>query len=246
MGNNLKRIAMWASPRCLSTVLLRSWASRPDTFVHDEPLYPHYLLVSGRNDPGRDEVLNHYETDWVKIVEQVTTGTIPAGKSIYYQKYMVYRLQPHIDINWVFKLTNCFLIRKPKEMLLSYIQLWQKNPTLETIGILRLKQLFESVRKHTGIIPPVIDAQDLLENPRHILSLLCKAVGVEFTDAMLKWHTGNPTDDIWSKYGWYENARNSTGFYHYKPKENSIPKQFESILFQCNEVYDELYKYRLK
>ena len=57
MANQLKRIAMWASPRCLSTVLLRSWASRPDTFVQDEPLYPHYLLVSGRKDPGREEVL---------------------------------------------------------------------------------------------------------------------------------------------------------------------------------------------
>lgn len=42
----VKRIAMWASPRCLSTVLLRSWSNRPDTFVHDEPLYPHYLIVS--------------------------------------------------------------------------------------------------------------------------------------------------------------------------------------------------------
>ena len=48
MINKPKRIAMWASPRCLSTVLLRSWASRRDTFVQDEPLYPYYLLVNGK------------------------------------------------------------------------------------------------------------------------------------------------------------------------------------------------------
>jgi hypothetical protein len=71
-----KRIAMWASPRCLSTVLLRSWGNRPDTFVHDEPLYPHYLLVTGRPDPGKEEVLKRYETDWVKIVEQVIQPVI--------------------------------------------------------------------------------------------------------------------------------------------------------------------------
>jgi len=180
----LKRIGMWASPRCLSTVLLRSWGNRPDTFVQDEPLYPHYLLVSGRQDPEKDEVINRYETDWVKIVEQLTTGAIPKDKSIYYQKFMVYRLLPHIDISWVTKLTNCFLIREPREMLLSYLQLWP-NPTLETIGILRLKQLFEFVRESAGVIPPVIDARDLQENPRQTLSLLCEAVGVEFTDAML-------------------------------------------------------------
>ena len=244
MTSQLKRIAMWASPRCLSTVLLRSWASRPDTFVQDEPLYPHYLLTSGRQDPGRDEVLSHYETDWVKIAKQLTTGTIPNGKSIYYQKFMVYRLLPHIDTNWIYQLTNCFLIRKPREMLLSYLRLWP-NPTIETIGIQRLKQLFESVREYSGAIPPVIDAQDLLENPRHILSLLCKAVEVDFTEAMLKWHVGNPTADSWSQYQWYDTVRNSTGFQPYTPKTDPIPDRFQDLLIQCNEVYSELYQYRL-
>ncbi len=254
-----KRIAMWASPRCLSTVLLRSWGNRPDTFVHDEPLYPHYLLITGRKDPGRDEVLNCYETDWVKIVEQVTKGSafsrmqapraaltssIPDNKSIYYQKFMVYRLLPHIDINWVHQLTNCFLIRQPREMLLSYLRLWP-NPTMDTIGMLRLKQLFEIVRDYSGAIPPVIDAGDLRKNPRQTLSLLCEALEVEFTDKMLNWSVGNPTDDIWSKYGWYDTARESTGFHPYKPKTDAIPERFQNLLSQCDEIYRELYRYRL-
>ncbi len=33
------RIAMWSGPRNLSTALMRSWASRADTAVVDEPLY---------------------------------------------------------------------------------------------------------------------------------------------------------------------------------------------------------------
>lgn len=86
-------------------------------------MYPHYLLVTGRPDPGKEEVLNRYETDWVKIVQQVTTGSIPDGKSIYYQKFMVYRLLPHIDMSWVHPLTNCFVIREPRQMLLSYLRL---------------------------------------------------------------------------------------------------------------------------
>ena len=243
MPSQLKRIAMWASPRCLSTVLLRSWASRPDTFVQDEPLYPHFL-VSGRQDPGRDEVLSLYETDWRKIAQQVTTGKVPNSKSIYYQKFMIYRLLPHIDTDWIYKLTNCFLIRDPHAMLLSYLRLWS-NPTIETIGMLRLKQLFESVCEYHGDIPPVIDAQDLLENPRHILSLLCKALGIEFKEAMLKWSIGNPTEDVWSQYEWYDTARNSTGFHPYKRKTAPIPDQFQDLLAQCNQVYRELYKYRL-
>lgn len=240
----VKRIAMWASPRCFSTVLLRSWSNRPDTFVYDEPFYPHYLLVSGRKDPGMDEVLSSYETDWAKIVEKVTNGSIQSGKSIYYHKFMVYRLLPHIDVSWISKLTNCFLIREPTEMLLSYLKLWP-NPTLETIGILRLKQLFEMVYDNSGVIPPVIDARDLQQNPRHILSLLCEAVGVEFMDSMLSWSPSNPTSDIWSQYQWYDTVRNSTGFNPYKPNNESIPERFQELLLRCEEVYKELYKYRL-
>lgn len=121
----------------------------------------YYVVVgicSGRKDPGMDEVFKHYETDWVKIVEQLTTGLIPDGKSIYYQKFMVYRLLPHIDIDWITKLTNCFLIREPRDMLLSYLRLWP-NPTLETIGILRLKQLFEMIRNYTVDILPGLKAR---------------------------------------------------------------------------------------
>ncbi len=48
------RIAMWSGPRNISTAMLRSFGSRPDTFVSDEPLYAHYLKVTGIAHPGRD------------------------------------------------------------------------------------------------------------------------------------------------------------------------------------------------
>ncbi|MGK7887828.1 MAG: hypothetical protein AB4042_00740 [Leptolyngbyaceae cyanobacterium] len=239
-----KRIGMWTCPRCLSTVLLRSWSNRPDTFVQDEPFYPHFLTVSDRQDPGREAVLKHYETDWKKIVEQLIHGEIPDQKSIYYQKFIVCRLFPHIDLDWVAELTNCFLIREPQEMILSYLKLWP-NPTLENLGTLRLRQLFYTVRDTLGTIPPVIDARDLQSNPRQTLSLLCAAVGVEFTEDMLHWPPGDPTDDIWSQYQWYDTVRQSTTFQTYTPKTEKVPDQFSDLLAQCNEVYRELYQYRL-
>ena len=42
-------------------------------------------------------------------------------------------------------------------------------------------------------MPPVIDAADVLRDPRRMLTLLCEAVGVEFTDRMLQWEPGLPT-----------------------------------------------------
>ena len=37
------KIACWSGPRNISTALMRSWSSRSDTFVSDEPFYAYYL-----------------------------------------------------------------------------------------------------------------------------------------------------------------------------------------------------------
>ena len=52
------RIAMWSGPRNLSTALMRSFGSRPDTAVSDEPFYAHYLKATGIDHPGREEILS--------------------------------------------------------------------------------------------------------------------------------------------------------------------------------------------
>ena len=51
------RIAMWSGPRNVSTALLRSFGSRADTAVCDEPLYAHYLAVTGLPHPGAQQII---------------------------------------------------------------------------------------------------------------------------------------------------------------------------------------------
>ena len=50
------RLAMWSGPRNVSTALMRSFDSRPDTVVCDEPLYAHYLREKGFPHPLAHEV----------------------------------------------------------------------------------------------------------------------------------------------------------------------------------------------
>ena len=54
------KIACWSGPRNISTALMRSWSSRNDTFVSDEPLYAHYLKETGFNHPMRKKIINNY------------------------------------------------------------------------------------------------------------------------------------------------------------------------------------------
>ncbi len=239
-------LAMWSGPRNISTALMRSWDSRADTVVIDEPLYAHYLTHSPYRDqhPGADEVIAAYETDW-RTVAQMLTSTIPAGKAIFYQKHMTHHLLPQIDLAWTDALTNCFLIREPSAMLISLDQVIP-DPELDQTGLTQQWALFERARQRTGTTPPVIDAADVLQNPRRTLSLLCDAVGVPFDEAMLAWAAGKrATDGVWAKY-WYATVEQSTGFAPYQPRSEPIPERLRARWDACNALYQRLYQHRLR
>jgi len=236
---------MWSGPRNISTAMMRAWGNREDTVVVDEPFYACYLARTRKNHPLAEEIIAHGETDWRRVVARLTTDSIPGGRNIFYQKLMTHHLLPEIDRDWITRLTNCFLIRDPAEVIASYLR---KNdePELEDLGFVQQTEIFEAVRKVTGKVPPVIDAKDVLQNPERVLRLLCEAVGVEFDPAMLQWPPGlRETDGVWAKH-WYGEVERSTSFQPYKAKSVSVPEQFKAVHERCRECYDRLRPYSVR
>ena len=245
MSNNLPvRIAMWSGPRNISTAMMRSWGNRPDTFVCDEPFYAHYLQATRRDHPGAEEVIANGETDWRKVVKRLTC-TVPEGKHVFYQKQMTHHLLPGIDRAWLGAVTNCFLIRDPREVIISYIKK-NNDPSLEDIGFVQQAEIFDWVRAETGAMPAVVDARDVLENPRKVLALLCRKVGVEFSDAMLSWPPGlRETDGIWAKH-WYGEVATSTTFRRPPAREpEPLPERLREVYERSRDCYARLYQHRL-
>ncbi|MFO1432610.1 MAG: sulfotransferase [Candidatus Competibacteraceae bacterium] len=241
----IKRIAMWAVPRSLATVLFRAWENRPDTAVWDEPLLVPYIFLKGEDFGFTREqaIAGGRETDWVKVISELT-GPLPEGKSIGYQKHQPHNLlEETMGIAWIEQLTNCFLIRDPKDMLLSLHKLVPKF-TFEQTGWAALKKLFDYIHKTRGAIPPVIDARDLQDNPRRTLSLLCDAVGVEFTEAMLSWPAKDDSKLPDAEKPWYDAAWKSTCFRPYKASTEALPEQLVDTFEKCNEIYQFLRQYR--
>ncbi len=238
------RIATWSGPRNISTALMRSWDSRSDTVVCDEPFYAHFLKTTGRDHPGRQEVLVHHEADWKKVAAWLT-GPIPDGKTVFYQKHMAHHFLPNMDGDWLDALSHVFLIRDPREMLTSLVKVIP-HPTLEDTGLPQQRALFERLGKQQVGPPPVLDARDVLENPRAMLAALCQRLEVPFQDAMLAWKPGRrPTDGVWAKY-WYASVERSTGFHAYQPKPDVVPSHLEDVYAEAQTLYEKLYAYRLQ
>jgi sulfotransferase family protein len=257
------RIAMWSGPRNISTAMMRSWGNRDDCIVVDEPLYAAYLAATGKAHPGAAEVIAAGETDWRKVVQQLIESTpltpampdpaavprgargLHSGRRIFYQKHMTHHVLAEMDRSWLGKLTNCFLIRHPREVLASYVKIVE-TPTLEDTGFPQQAGIFAWVRSSMGHNPPVLDAADVLKSPRRMLGTLCEAVGVPFQEAMLSWPPGpRASDGVWAKY-WYGEVEKSTGFRPYQEKRIELPERLSELAAACLSYYDAMHAHRLK
>ena len=238
---------MWSGPRNISTAMMRSWGNRPDTFVCDEPLYAHYLVKSGRPHPGRDEVIASQQNDWRRVVSWLAEFD-PPGKRVFYQKQMTHHLLPEVERSWIDRVENAFLIRSPRAVIASFARVIDR-PALEDTGFPQQLEIFEEVRRRTGRTPPVVDAADVVADPAGTLRLLCEALGVAFTGAMLSWPAGpRMTDGVWAKH-WYDAVVRSTSFERPESSDlraEALPEHLAALLPRAEEIYAQIHPHRLR
>jgi hypothetical protein len=239
------RIAMWSGPRTICTTMMRSFGSRADTAVLDEPFYAAYLTASGLQHPMREDVLAAHLNDWREVINQVL-GPVPDERPIWYQKHMTHHMLPEFGRDWIDQVTNAFLIQSPESILASYGQ-QRVEVTLRDIGFVQQLEIFEEVANRTGEAPPVIDGADVLADPRHALSRLCDALEIPFRREMLAWERGRrPSDGAWAPY-WYHAVEASTGFNKPRtaPSFEKLPENLKGLADLARPFYEKMRAYRL-
>ena len=204
------RIAMWSGPRNISTAMMRSFGARADCAVSDEPFYGAFLKDTGEPHPLAAETMTDMDCDWASVTA-TQSGPIPGGKAVWYQKHMPHHMVGPISLADFPDHRHAFLIRAPERVVASYAA---KNELRrpELLGFAQLREYFESEVERTGKAPPVIDTDQVLENPEGVLSRLCGALGIKWDPAMLSWKKGPlPEDGVWGAH-WYDKVNASTGF----------------------------------
>jgi hypothetical protein len=237
------RIAMWSGPRNISTAMMRAFENRPDTDVVDEPFYAAYLAKSGADHPLRAECLAAQSQD-AQAVARALEGRRVEDRALRYEKHMTHHMLEGFPALWRGEVRNAFLIRSPDRVVASYAAK-RSAPALEDIGFRRQAEIFDDVCQCLGHAPPVVEAEDVLSDPRGMLTALCAALGIAFDGAMLSWPPGpRATDGAWAP-AWYDSVWRSTGFTGPGSRPPVLPAELGAVAKAAWPHYERLAPYRL-
>jgi hypothetical protein len=237
----MTNLAMWSGPRNISTAMMYSFGNRPDCTAWDEPFYAFSLVHHGNDHPMREAIIAAGDSDWNSLVRKCLA---PAATPLFYQKHMTHHMLKGHDRRWITALTNAFLIRAPERVLASYAKKWS-DVTLRDIGFVEQREIFDMVADHMGHAPPVVDADDILRDPRASLTRLCTACGIGFDDAMLHWPRGpKPFDGVWAPH-WYNAVWESDSFGHPPPEAPPLPPALQRIADEARPHYERLRAFRV-
>ncbi|ABA80395.1 HAD family hydrolase [Rhodobacter sphaeroides] len=238
------RIAMWSGPRNLSTAMMYSFAARGDCGIWDEPFYAAYLKATGIDHPMRAEILAAHETD-ASVIADRCSGEAPLGEPIFYQKHMTLHMIPSFDRGFMRDCENVFLIRHPTRVVASYAKK-REGPSLADIGFVQQAKLFDEVAQWLGRPPLVVDSADVRQDPKGMLTALCAALGLPFTEAMLRWPAGgHKADGVWAPH-WYGAVHLSSGFEDPEGPLPDLAPHYADLARQALPHYERLAAFRIR
>lgn len=223
--------------------MMRSFSSRADTFVSDEPFYGAYLKATGDPQPMADQVIASMDCDWQNVARAMT-GPCPARAPIWYQKHMAHHMVGPIAHDDLPGLTHAFMIRDPARVVASYAA---KRIAVrpDHLGVERQVEYFKREADRLGHAPPVVDSADILADPAAMLERLCEALGIDWDPAMLKWEPGiRETDGVWAAH-WYDAVARSTGFGPPDDRPVHLVDEARRVADHCRPFYERLAAHRL-
>ena len=217
-----------------------AFRQRDDTTVFDEPIYAHYLRVTGREHPGRGEVLASQDPDGEAVVRDLILGEHPTPV-VFFKQMAQHVVQ--LDRAFLGRCRNLLLIRDPERVITSFAKNVPDVNVADT-GLPIQVELLESILADGGD-PIVIDSTALLAAPEAVLRTLCGRLGLAFDPGMLSWPAGpKPEDGVWAEH-WYASTHRSTGFESGHPSTEPAPEHLREVVTEARPLYERLSEFAL-
>ena len=240
-----KILALWAVPRSTSTAFEWMMRQRGDFdclhepfgeawYQGEAPIWPRWKegdkLTPGLTlESTLDDILSRAERGAVFIKD--------------FPHYIIHMA----DEAFLSHFDHAFLIRDPAKTITSMYDKWPDFDEAE-VGFTEQRDLFDRITAMTGQRPPVIDSDDLLEDPHTMVNRWCDSVNIPFIESALSWEPGARDEVSWWDGGsFHANLRNSDGL---KPQKRryvelaDTPARVRDVHSRARPHYDHLYKFK--
>ena len=210
-----------------------SFAQRPDTRVLDEPLFGHFLALTGAMRPSREDVLKSMPTSRHEALASLEPR---ATDDVLFCKHMANHIE---GIPWSMldgdDVKHILLVRHPDGVLPSYAA-HMEAPTMTDVCYEHQRSLSD----HLGSRAIVLTAESLHAHPESTLTRLCDALNLPWDARMLRWTPGpRPEDGVWAKH-WYAGVHASSGWEPRPLRRGRIHPSLASLREACLAHYLEL------
>ncbi|NBT29928.1 MAG: sulfotransferase family protein [Gammaproteobacteria bacterium] len=240
-------LALWAVPRSTSTAFEWMMRQRGDFdclhepfgeawYQGEEPLWPRFKQ-GDKTTPGLT-----LESVWDSI------KTKAKAKPVFLKDFPHYI--NHIwNSEFLSHFTHSFLIRDPAKTITSMHSKWPDFDELE-VGFPEQRALFDLVTALNGKPPPVIDSDDLLEDPERMTRIFCEAVKIPYRAEALRWNAGGDPSQFswWDGGSFHANLAKSTGLSRQTrsyPDIDETPERVQQVYRRMLQHYQHLHAYRL-
>ena len=233
-----KPIALWATPRSISTAFERIFVEREDFEVFHEPFAASYYFSEER----RSDRYPEEQPEEDHLPESVLAElTAERDKPVFF-KDMAYHTAGFMDQDFVDNFRNTFLIREPRQVLSSFYKMWP-DFTFEEAGYEQLHRFFQCSTE-SGQKPVVVEAADLASNTEGTVAAYCQEIDIPYKPEALSWEQRKvPEWEMWDE--WHTDALESTGIEEVPEKEVELPDELNETYERCLPYYEELRQYRL-
>ncbi len=199
-------LVLWATPRSTSTAFEWMMRMRGDFVCLHEPFGPAYYRGEDRRttrlaenpvERGRT-----YASTWVDILAARQGGRVFSKD---FPNYVIHLA----DGDFLDHFQHTFLVRDPALALASMHNEWDEF-TMDEAAYEALHAMFDLVVTRYGAVPPVIDSDDLLDDPAGTVRAYCAAVGIDFLPEALEWEPGERSEVRWYGGAWHDSLSAST------------------------------------
>ena len=242
-----KILVLWAVPRSTSTAFEWMMRMRGDMECFHEPLGEAWYQ-------GEEPLWPRATADSVRTpgltIQSVYEGLKKAAeKGPVFSKDFAHYISHLWTDEFLEPFNHSFLIRDPAKTITSMYKHWP-DVTMTELGFVEQRELFDRLADQIGKVPPLIDSDDLLEDPHTIVRLWSEAVGIPFLEESLSWEPGARDEVSWWDGGsFHENLRNCDGL---KPQVrryvdiSEVSDRVKEIYEQVLPHYEHMKQYRLQ